>query len=285
MTAAPATRLRSIGEVIGELKTDFPDLAQSKLRFLESEGLIHPQRTPNGYRKYSESDVARIRFILTLQRDQYLPLKVIRQRVDSLGVGSSAAPMGESDWEEVAGDSPAQSEAPVGAGAHPDDVVRPLRLAGAEERVRPHEGHDDGDVDGLVALSRAQMDFFSPGGLRVSITHEELIESTGLAEASLRELTEFGLIRREASGLYAEDSIIVATVAARLTKYGLGARHLRGFRYSADREAGTVKTAIATLRDNRTPEAAEQREGAMEDLAQSFALLQVALLRSELKSL
>ncbi|WP_189082118.1 transcriptional regulator FtsR [Mangrovihabitans endophyticus] len=72
----------SIGEVLAHLRTEFPDTTISKLRFLEAEGLVDPQRTASGYRKYSWDDVARLRFVLTAQRDQYLPLRVIREQLE-----------------------------------------------------------------------------------------------------------------------------------------------------------------------------------------------------------
>jgi DNA-binding transcriptional MerR regulator len=72
----------SIGEVLVTLKTEFPDVTISKIRFLEGEGLIDPERTPSGYRKFHESDVDRLRTILRMQRDEYLPLKVIKDRLD-----------------------------------------------------------------------------------------------------------------------------------------------------------------------------------------------------------
>jgi DNA-binding transcriptional MerR regulator len=71
----------SIGEVLAELRGEFPDTTISKLRFLEAEGLVEPQRTPAGYRKYSREDLARLRYVLTAQRDHYLPLRVIRERL------------------------------------------------------------------------------------------------------------------------------------------------------------------------------------------------------------
>jgi DNA-binding transcriptional MerR regulator len=71
----------SIGEVLAHLRTEFPDTTISKLRFLEAEGLVEPQRTAAGYRKYSWRDVYRLRFVLTAQRDQYLPLRVIREQL------------------------------------------------------------------------------------------------------------------------------------------------------------------------------------------------------------
>jgi len=76
-----AEELMSIGEVLALLRPDFPDTTISKLRFLEAEGLVEPRRTASGYRKYSRADVARLRYILTAQRDHYLPLRVIREHL------------------------------------------------------------------------------------------------------------------------------------------------------------------------------------------------------------
>jgi DNA-binding transcriptional MerR regulator len=77
-------RLMSIGEVLAHLRGDFPDVTISKLRFLETEGLVEPRRTPAGYRKYTWTDVARLRYVLTAQRDQYLPLRVIREHLATM---------------------------------------------------------------------------------------------------------------------------------------------------------------------------------------------------------
>lgn len=73
----------SIGEVLVTLKTEFPDVTISKIRFLEGEGLVDPERTPSGYRKFREADVDRLRTILRMQRDEYLPLKVIKERLEA----------------------------------------------------------------------------------------------------------------------------------------------------------------------------------------------------------
>jgi len=75
--------LMTIGEVLNHLRAEFPETTISKLRFLEAEGLVEPQRTPSGYRKYGWGDVARLRFVLTAQRDQYLPLRVIREQLSA----------------------------------------------------------------------------------------------------------------------------------------------------------------------------------------------------------
>ena len=79
--------LMSIGEVLAQLRVDFPDTTISKLRFLEAEGLVEPRRTPSGYRKYSRDDLARLRFVLTAQRDHYLPLRVIREHLAAVDRG------------------------------------------------------------------------------------------------------------------------------------------------------------------------------------------------------
>jgi len=85
--AVPARAYLSIGEVLNRLRSDFSDITISKIRFLESEGLIEPQRTPSGYRKFTTSDLERLRYVLTAQRDQYLPLKVIKDNLDALDRG------------------------------------------------------------------------------------------------------------------------------------------------------------------------------------------------------
>ncbi|WP_081747713.1 MerR family transcriptional regulator [Arthrobacter sp. Br18] len=85
--AHPGSSVRNIGEVLRELAEDFPQVTASKIRFLEEKGLITPQRTRAGYRKYAAHDVERLRFVLALQRDQYLPLKVIKDYVDAIDRG------------------------------------------------------------------------------------------------------------------------------------------------------------------------------------------------------
>src|SRR5215218_478825 len=75
----------SIGEVLNILREEFADVTISKIRFLESQGLIDPERTPSGYRKFYESDVSRLRWILHQQKENFLPLKVIKERLDRMG--------------------------------------------------------------------------------------------------------------------------------------------------------------------------------------------------------
>lgn len=95
----------SIGEVLQLLKREFPDVTISKIRFLEAEGLVCPERTASGYRRFAQRDVDRLRAVLTLQRDQYLPLKVIREALDG-------------DEEQLRAEAPAST---AGSGLRPED--------------------------------------------------------------------------------------------------------------------------------------------------------------------
>ncbi|WP_091556789.1 MerR family transcriptional regulator [Micromonospora pattaloongensis] len=114
----------SIGEVLTHLRAEFPDTTISKLRFLEAEGLVEPQRTPAGYRKYSWDDVARLRFVLTAQRDQYLPLRVIREQLAALDEG--AEPSGGRQRPALV------AVGPTGEVPHAEPAPTDLRLARAE---------------------------------------------------------------------------------------------------------------------------------------------------------
>jgi DNA-binding transcriptional MerR regulator len=92
--SVPARAYLSIGEVLTKLRGDFSDITISKIRFLESEGLIEPQRTPSGYRKFTPADLERLRYVLLLQRDQYLPLRVIKGNLEALDRGLQPASAG-----------------------------------------------------------------------------------------------------------------------------------------------------------------------------------------------
>lgn len=114
----------SIGEVLAHLRAEFPDTTISKLRFLESEGLVEPRRTPSGYRKYSWDDVARLRYVLTAQRDHYLPLRVIRDHLSAMDRGERAPRGGPRSLVAVDGDGGSTGDR-AAAGAE-------LRLSRAE---------------------------------------------------------------------------------------------------------------------------------------------------------
>ena len=90
----PSNPSLSIGAVLSRLKAEFPDVSISKIRFLESEGLVTPHRTPSGYRQFSAADVERLRYVLGAQRDQYLPLRVIKDQLDAIDRGLEPATPG-----------------------------------------------------------------------------------------------------------------------------------------------------------------------------------------------
>jgi DNA-binding transcriptional MerR regulator len=112
MSAQPARAYLGIGEVLARLRAEFPDVSVSKIRFLESEGLIEPARSPSNYRMFDAEDIERLRYILTVQRDQYLPLRVIKERlVPPPAHGDPAAPDAAGD---PADGQPAAADAPPG---------------------------------------------------------------------------------------------------------------------------------------------------------------------------
>ena len=148
--SVPARAYLSIGEVLGKLRGDFPDITISKIRFLESEGLIEPQRTPSGYRKFTASDLDRLRYVLLLQRDQYLPLRVIKENLEALDRGLEPAANGG-----VA--SPRLALASVNGDSSPESFVHTSDMRLSREELLKASGLTDTQlVDlesyGFVAL-------------------------------------------------------------------------------------------------------------------------------------
>lgn len=159
----------SIGEVLNILKDEFPDVTVSKIRFLESEDLIHPERTSSGYRKFSEADIGRLRVILRLQRDHFLPLKVIRERLEEMdtaeanGAGQGALAFDETppvlEEEEVfrgvsTGVSLSREELAHTSGLTAEQI-RELTSYGL---ITPKEtGTDDGERYDEIALEVAKL--------------------------------------------------------------------------------------------------------------------------------
>ena len=165
---------QSIGEVLVSVKTEFPDITISKIRFLEAEGLIEPERTPSGYRKFYGPDVERLKSILRMQRDEYLPLKVIKERLlhqDAGSDGNGSAGEADADGEEGADPADEIAEAPTGlqmsleemstATGIDRDRIKELESFGI---VRSHgpEGARYYDGDAFIVLSIVK-DFFRYG--------------------------------------------------------------------------------------------------------------------------
>jgi DNA-binding transcriptional MerR regulator len=238
----------SIGEVLTHLRVDFPDTTISKLRFLETEGLVEPRRTAAGYRKYSWEDVARLRYVLTAQRDQYLPLRVIRDQLASFDAGQSTV-----------------TTAPTGVADRVD------RADGG--RLRP----------ALMAVAPMQEHGPSVDPADVLLRREDLLTRAGLTESTLSALEQYGLIAERPGGGYDADALEVATVAVRLAEYGLEARHLRAYRAAADREIGLFTQLVAPLARQNGPAAGARAAETVRELTACTERLRAALVRGGLR--
>jgi DNA-binding transcriptional MerR regulator len=151
----PALSGMSIGAVLDLLRPDFPDVTISKIRFLEAEGLVTPQRAASGYRRFTAYDCARLRFILTAQRDQYLPLKVIKAQLDAQPDGElplTGSPYGVPRLVTVGDGAPAEVDAVA-------VVASRIRLS--REDLLDRSGVDE---DLLTALLKAGVITTGPGG-------------------------------------------------------------------------------------------------------------------------
>jgi DNA-binding transcriptional MerR regulator len=165
---------QSIGEVLVSVKTEFPDITISKIRFLEAEGLIEPERTPSGYRKFYSDDVERLKSILRMQRDEYLPLKVIKERLlhqDAGAEDGEPSDDGEGRSEDGASLVEEIAEAPTGlqmsleemstATGIERDKIKELEAFGIISSHGP-EGARYYDGDDFIILSIVK-DFFRYG--------------------------------------------------------------------------------------------------------------------------
>lgn len=157
--AAQGAATLTIGDVLAHLKVEFPDLTISKIRFLEGEGLVRPERTPSGYRKFSSGDVARLRYVLGQQRDHYLPLRVIKEQLDAIDRG--LVPPGTST------DSPRTSHVAIASISGNAPTAEHFRPAPAAMRLSKDELLN---AAGLRADQLSEMEQFGlitakPGGL------------------------------------------------------------------------------------------------------------------------
>ncbi|MFF6996482.1 MerR family transcriptional regulator [Streptomyces sp. NPDC008313] len=132
-TAAADSGLMSIGTVLGVLRDEFPEVTISKIRFLESEQLVEPRRTASGYRKFSSQDVERLALVLRMQRDHYLPLKVIREHLDALERGEPVRlpPLGRRS-DGSAGEPLEGSEEPTAARVGRDELLAAAEIGEPE---------------------------------------------------------------------------------------------------------------------------------------------------------
>jgi len=293
----------SIGEVLAALHDEFPDITISKIRFLESQGLIDPERTPSGYRRFYTDDVTRLRWILFQQKENFLPLKVIKERLDQLSLSelsrldreSPEDTAEEAEEAAAAGDATEQPapivspvEVPVAA-APP----RPARVASATRR-RPPAGRapafaptlplDDTEGDAVSdpvdvpAPAAADDDF---------VTRDALCAAAGVTPAQLASLEEYGLIvpAREWGDdvRFDVDAIETATIAAGFFARGLEARHLRMYRTFAEREAGLFGQVLLPYLRQRNPDSRARLQSELVELAQLGRRLRTAQLRNAVR--
>jgi DNA-binding transcriptional MerR regulator len=292
----------SIGEVLAQLRDEFPDITISKIRFLESQGLIDPERTPSGYRKFYDDDLVRLRWILFQQKEHFLPLKVIKERLDELPPGDLSLldpasaldapssldldPAGAAEVEGEATPSPAPEPEPstaplpepsAAASASPAPAPAPTRTQPARRPslFAPMVPLDDGSPDAGVASGAPRR--------RSTFSRAELGEAAGLDPGQVAELESFGLVSpaREESGepRFDDDAVEVARVAAGFFQRGVEARHLRMYRTFAEREAVLFGQVLLPYTRQRNPEARVRLQDELVELATLGRRLRTALLR------
>jgi len=291
----------SIGEVLALLLEEFPDVTISKIRFLESQGLIDPERTASGYRKFYDDDVELLRCILREQRENYLPLRVIKDRIDSGEIDPTnehPRPRGIRNVSQAT-ESPRPYAHPSAGG-----------VGRAAEGADPSPDHrSDGAVTGAAALFQRTDAGPTPDAATtppneappaavadppvaagavlpgVHLSADELCAMAGLAREQLDDLQSYGVISSTSGrpdGPYDEYAVEIATVARQLLDAGLEARHLRGWRVAVDREVGLLEQLIQPLLRQRNPEARAQAIAQLSELEAVGGRLRSAMMRSAL---
>jgi DNA-binding transcriptional MerR regulator len=268
MSAQPARAYLGISEVLAQLRADFPDVSVSKIRFLETEGLLTPARSPSGYRRFSAADVDRLRYILAAQRDHYLPLRVIKERLTRL--------------ESPSATSPANAKPQGGRGLQ---LPAAGPMTGSTVTASPVTTNTM--PASTVSANTVSANTVSANTGRL-LSRSELVEAAGLTEALLTELEAFGLLRR-AGRHYGPDALVVASTAVTLTAYGVEARHLRAVRAAAERETTMIESLVAPIQRQRGPGArdlAARTAGELADLVMRLhgALVEGALAEAGLGS-
>jgi hypothetical protein len=313
-----ATGTMSIGEVLGILKPEFPDITVSKIRFLEGAGLVQPDRSASGYRKFSEDDVARLRFVLRAQRDQYLPLRVIRQRLadleqvrglegkggagpeDEVGAAAAGAPGGGGAGAGGSAGAPGSAGAAGTAGAPGSAGAAGTGAAGGWTGAGAAGGGVAGNAAaGTTGAGGAAVAGVQPGrgaaGMfgappsDAQFTREELCRAAGSTADQLMELESFGLVSARGSGdrgaWYGGDDLVLLRLARELADYGLEARHLRMYKLFAEREAALFEQVVAPLVRQRNPVARAGARDTIEALAQLGGRMRDLALRSAVHGL
>ncbi len=269
----------SIGEVLSLLQVQFPDVTISKIRFLESQGLLDPERTPSGYRKFYETDIDRLRWILRQQRENFLPLKVIKDRLEEHQ--RTGSPL-----EEPAEGSPARvrDRGPSRAAAAPP--ASEADQGPAPPAVAARGGQGGPAAAGPVADRGRNPIVADPGPSSVSLNVDELARASGLRERDLHDLERYGLIGGRIVGrdtLSDEEALVVATLAAGFLRFGVEARHLRMYKVAAEREAGFFEQVVMPMLKQRNPTARQRALDTLGELATLGDGLRTAMLRHVLR--
>ena len=289
----------SIGEVLSLLKEEFPDATISKIRFLESQGLIDPERTPSGYRKFYEPDVERLRWILRQQREHFLPLKVIKGRLgpespDAATIapeGVAAAPISADTLPAAAVPEPVQAVVPDPAPAVASSAPahQPAAAPPAQPRPvqRPRPLPAPTPDQAPAAATEAVPDLLAAlAGDASGLTIEELAEAVDLPVSRLTELEKYGLLASKPVGgtrYYDAEAKRVAELAAGFLRFGVEARHLRMYKSAADREAGFFEQIVMPLLKQRNPQSRKQAVETLSELAHLGQELRTSMLRQALQ--
>jgi DNA-binding transcriptional MerR regulator len=269
MSAQPARPYLGIGEVLAKLRGEFPDISVSKIRFLESAGLIAPARAPSGYRKFGVDDVERLRYILTVQRDQYLPLRVIKERLPGPAEPLPAPPVPAAPASTVPPSTVPPSTVPPST--VPPSTVSPSTVP--PSTVPPSTGRPAGPV---FAGGQAAQNAPRPG-----MTRRELLEAAGITDDQLAELEDFGLVRRDGRR-YGPDALEITRTVLSLAAYGVQARHLRGVRAAAERETTLIEQVVAPTLRQRSPIARASAGAVAREIADLSVRLHRALIEAAL---
>jgi DNA-binding transcriptional MerR regulator len=253
----------SIGSVLDLLRPDFPDITISKIRFLEAEGLIRPERTPSGYRRFSIADYERLRFVLTAQRDQYLPLKVIKEQLEAIDSGAATLGVREARARAHAVRDVEPITPPTEHAARCTGVNVPRRLGVVPGEVSPDELRFDHEI---------------------RLTHADLLTQADIDEMFLNDLIRANLITPGAAGFFDAEAVTLARTAKAMAEFGLEARHLRAFKLAADREAALVAQIVAPIAKSRDAGARARAEETVRELAALSLTLHTCLVKASVRN-
>jgi DNA-binding transcriptional MerR regulator len=280
-----ATAHMSIGDVLNELRDEFPDITISKIRFLESQGLVEPERTPSGYRKFYAQDVERLRFVLRQQREHFLPLKVIKDRLDEADrAGNLAEVVASGASVGAPADPPAG-----GSGAPPTRRrgKRPSKEPVLFEETRKARAQAEAREVTSVVSDEVGPDDLAAGESGVSLTRAELARAAQLSDEEVARLEEYGLVVPAAGShdrmLFDEDALAAARIAAGFMRHGIEPRHLRMYRAFAEREAALFEQVLLPYQRQRNPQAQARTAEALGELAGLGRRLRTVMLRQAVR--